>query len=74
MPTPGIFLFIDKFILEHIPKFIITAAYRQTGNEEFYLTNDKLQASIAVMYARGVTGSNGMPSHSLNRKLGHAVV
>ena len=64
-PASAWLLFIDKFILEHIRKCTITEAYRQTENEEFCLTNNELLAFIAVMYARGVTGSNDMPYHTL---------
>ena len=58
-------LFIDKFKPEHIQKCTITEAYKQTTNEEFCLTNDKLLALIAVLYAREVTGSNIMPHYTI---------
>ena len=64
-PASAWLLFIDKFILEHIRTCTITEAHRQTGNEEFSLTNNELLAFIAVMYTRGVTGSNDMPYHTL---------
>ena len=64
-PASAWLLFIDKFILEHIRKCTITEAHRQTKNEEFCLTNNELLAFIAVMCARGVTGSNDMPYHTL---------
>ena len=64
-PASAWLLFIDKFILEHIRTCTITEAHRQTGNEEFSLTNNELLAFIAVMYTRGVTGSNDMPYYTL---------
>ena len=64
-PAGAWLLFIDKFIIEHIRTCTITEAHRQTGNEEFSLTNNELLAFIAVMYTRGVTGSNDMPYHTL---------
>ena len=64
-PASAWLIFIDKYILEHIRKCTITEAHRQTENEEFRLTNNELLAFIAVMYARGVTGSNDMPHHTL---------
>ena len=64
-PASAWLLFIDKFILKHIRKCTITEAHRQTESKEFCLTNNELLAFIAVMYARGVTGSNDMPYHTL---------
>jgi len=64
-PASAWHLIIDKFILEHILKCTIIKAHRQTGNEEFCHTNDELLVFIAVMYARGVAGSNDMPYHTL---------
>ena len=64
-PASAWLLSIDKFILEHIRKCTITEAHRQTENEEFRPTNNKLLAFIAVMYARRVTGSNDMPYYTL---------
>ena len=64
-PASAWLIFVDKCILEHIRKCTITEAHRPPENEEFCLTNNELLAFIAVMYARGVTGSNDMPHYTL---------
>ena len=64
-PASAWLLFIDKVILEHMRTCTITEAHRQTGNEEFSLTNNELLAFIVVMYTREVAGSNDMPYHIL---------
>ena len=58
-------LFIGDFILKHIANCTITEAHRQLQDEKFALTIEELEAFIAVMYARGVTGKSALPLHNL---------
>ena len=54
-------LLIDDFILKHIAKCTITEAQRQLQDEILAQTIKELEAFIAVMCAREVTGKNALP-------------
>ena len=58
-------LLIFDFILKHIAKCTITEAHRQLQDETFAPIIEKLEAFIAVMYARGVTGKSALSLHDL---------
>ena len=58
-------LLIFDFILNRIAKCTITEAHRQLQDETFAPTNEKLEAFIAVMYARRATGKSALPLHDL---------
>ena len=64
-PTSAWHLLIHGFILKRIAKCTITEAHRQLQDETFALTIEKLEAFIAVMYARGATGKSALPLHDL---------
>jgi len=56
---------LNSFILKHITKRTVTETHRQLHNQTFALTVEELEAFIAVMYARGVTGKSDLPLHDI---------
>jgi len=57
-------LFFDSFILTHIKRCTIAEARRQK-DENFTLSDEELEAFIAIFYARGVSGTNDHSVHSI---------
>ena len=51
----------------HIKKCKIAEAHSQNKSQNLSLMDEDLEAFIAVMYARGVSGKNDRPVHSLWR-------
>ena len=47
-------------VVNHIRKCTATEVHQQMQNQTFPLTVEELESSVAVMYARGITGKSGL--------------
>ena len=55
----------NDFILEHIRKYNIDEAFRQTKNEKFTFSTENLETFIDIVYARGVSGKSHLLMHEV---------
>ena len=58
-------LLVDNFVVKHITKCTVAEAHHQLHNQTFALNVEELEAFIAVMYARGVTGKSDLSLHDI---------